>query len=120
MRPVLPAEEHREGREDTNRKITQATPNRIVRRLRSGVRWKPMTGACPCGGRVSEIRQSVPGPKTTGRSPTIAFAEFPQIGLLDSKSIQPALSAPATQTPQGRVKVMLVEIGFLAGDRSSA
>jgi hypothetical protein len=29
MRPVLPAEEHREGREDTNRKITQA--NRIVR-----------------------------------------------------------------------------------------
>ena len=37
MRPVLPAEEHREGREDTSRKITQATPNRTVRCLRSGV-----------------------------------------------------------------------------------
>jgi hypothetical protein len=35
---------------------------------------------------VPQVRQSVPGPKTTGRSPTIAFAESREIGFWIAKA----------------------------------
>jgi hypothetical protein len=56
----------------------------------------------PCGvcvitrsggvGRVPQVRQSVPGPKTMGRSPHDRICSIPANWALDTKSIQPGSS----------------------------
>jgi hypothetical protein len=85
MRLVLPAEGLPEEREDANRKITQAIPNRIVRSLRLEVcAPKPMSGASPAGvcaiarsegvGRVPQVRPSVPPDLLYAALDTTAYA----------------------------------------------